>query len=98
MQTQPPVTDVTTSRNGVVSGATTSRRNGAVCNRPVVAAGGQASTSRNASLIEMGGQYAAPIGTSTRDKSDVQRDREAVESFNAAMQEAVTATFGGQAF
>jgi hypothetical protein len=44
--------------------------------------------------IEPGGQYATPIGTSTRDVSDAERDRLALASFNEAMQAAVTKQFG----
>ena len=49
-------------------------------------------------LANAGGQYMPTIGTSTTDQTDEQREAEAVESFNAALQDAVTATFGGQAF
>lgn len=44
-QYQPPVTPVTTTRNTVAPGATTSRNNGPLCNRGVVAPGGPAQSS-----------------------------------------------------
>lgn len=37
-------------------------------------------------MADAGGQYAAPIGTSTRDVSDRQRDIESLADFNAAWQ------------
>lgn len=45
-------------------------------------------------IKRFGGLHAGTIGTSTRDQTDAERDREAIESFNAALQEAITETFG----
>lgn len=56
----------------------------------------QSPTSPPTSLADMGGQYRAPIGTSTRDQTDRERDLEALRDFEAALEVAKFGCLSGR--
>ena len=66
-----------------------------LCNRgpAVVVTHAGMKTNQN-TFISPGGKHRPAIGLSTTDQTDKQREAEAVESFNQALQQAITEQFG----
>lgn len=56
------------------------------------------SSERTTSLASLGGQYAAPIGTSTKDKTDAQDLAERLADFEAALEQAKYGTLADVAW